>query len=636
MTDYFAAGKRVRLGQVLGEGGEAVVYLDDNDHRYACKLYKPGASAFVTDLRAHKIDLALRHNLPDVVYGPVMPITNKQKHGHIVGFKMRLFPDGYLNLEDLADRSVWTNYGLSQRSITTIFKNLHALVAELHASDIVVGDFSAMNFQFHPQTLAVIACDVDSWQFGADSPCVIGTMDFLAPRQYNKDLDSGQHPFLPEDDWWGFTVNLFRSLLRVHPFREGKTGIARTADRVLQGLHVLNPALPYPPVRVALPLTSLPDRTLALFKQIFAEQHISEFPADELAWLADQWVVSTHYPDIEVVYARERSECPHFARDRSVPDLTRVTVLPDMVNITEIYAPTQPRRVVFAAAVGVGVQDLIVLGVDASGGLVAVRVDHKRVVHEFMLPIRFAPGQHYSVSADSILVADANGQVQVFDTADGELKHEFETQTYMGRPVTALATEPIWLVGAAMVRGERLYGQLQQQTLMKLTYGNVWFTASQFDGNDIVVGFTNLFGTYQWFAYVDGLFHELRVVKTEPGAVLLDWRVVFDGAEFAIIRRVETQSGSSKVTVDLLAKSQHLGSELLPVDRLEGLPALRSSLLYPTENGVLRIKPGQTAAVLPGTESVSPASLLVAVREGADGHLHLVDETTSTIYRVTR
>ena len=241
---YFVNSKPFKAGKTLGEGGEAVIKTDDRSSPdFAYKLYKAGASDYVSQLRQRKIEEAIRRNLPPNVYGPITPITDARNGGDIVGFMMRRFPEGYLNIEDMADKSVWTNFSLSQQDIITIFLNLHQLLTQLHASGVVVGDASSMNFQFHPESLEVLACDVDSWQFGADTPCVIGTMDFLAPRQYNLDLETGQHPFKPADDWWGFTVNLFRSLMRVHPFREGKTGIPLTSDRVMQGLHVLNPDL---------------------------------------------------------------------------------------------------------------------------------------------------------------------------------------------------------------------------------------------------------------------------------------------------------------------------------------------------------------------------------------------------------
>lgn len=630
---YYVNGRAVKLGRTLGEGGEAVIKMDDTPgSRLAYKLYKPDATITLTQLRQRKITEAIQRNLPDNVYGPIAPVTDQPKRGSIVGFQMRLFPDGYLNLEDLADKAVWDNFGLSQRRIVTIFLNLHNLLTRLHSLGVVVGDASSMNFQFHPSRLDVIACDVDSWQFGDDTPCVIGTMDYLAPRQYNKDLETGQHPFLPDDDWWGFAINLFRALTRLHPFREGKTGVPLTSDRVMMGLHVLNPALPYPPTRVALPLTSLPDRKLAFFRQVFEDRCIAAFPSDMLTWLQSQWIECPEHGH-ETVYAQGRPMCPHCAKDRSVPDLSQAPAA--VITIEQVYRPAVERRVLFAKAVGRDVQQLCMICTDSTSQLRAVWLDVSGSARDVSLQAIFKPGQRYDVNPQHILIADG-GSVRLFNAADGSLLHQLETQTYMHRPIAALATAPFWLIGASMVRGELFYGQMHHKSIMPMSYGNVWFTASAYGEKDIVVGFTNLLGKQRWFVHVDGLFHELPEVETQRDEFLMDWQVIFDESSFAIIRRIQNPQESTQVVADLFDKRHHRHREAMPADGLHGLPALRNSLLYPTEHGILRVSPGQGASVLPGTEAVFSTNLLVAVREGSVGHLYVIDETSSAVYRVTK
>lgn len=633
----YVNGKPIKLGKTLGEGGEAIIKLDDAPGtRLAYKLYKPDANDFVARLRTKKIHEAIRRALPGNVYGPIAPVMDKTKNGQVVGFQMRLFPDGYLNLEDLADKSIWESFGLSQRSVVTICLNLYDLIAQIHRRGVVVGDASSMNFQFHPKTLEVIACDVDSWQFGDDTPCVIGTMDYLAPRQYNKDLDTGQHPFLPEDDWWGFTVNLFRSLTRVHPFREGKTGVALTSDRVMLGLHVLNPSLPYPPTRVALPLTALPDRTLALFRQIFEDKRIKQFPRDELTWLQAQWVSCPNHGGQAYVYAQDRPECPHCAKDRTVPDLMQAPAqIAHAVLIQKVFQPGVERRVWFARAVGSTTQSLLMLCSDAAGDLVALWLDASGSVRETRLQAKFAPGQHYDANDMHILIAE-NGAVRLYHTDSGGLAHQVETQTYRRRPVAALASQPIWLIGASMVRGEPFYGQMHHREIMPMSYGNVWFTAGAYGEKDLIVGFTNLLGRHRWFVYVDGLYHDLPDVRTGDQEYMLDWRVVFDEISFAVIRRMQNVQESAYVIANLYEKTQHRHEAILPADQLVGMPALRNSLLYPTEHGILRLAAGQSPAILPGTENVAQTNLLLAVREGNVGHLYVIDEMSGAVYRATR
>lgn len=637
MTSYYVAGQPVRLGKILGEGGEAVVKMGDTSNAcFAYKLYKPGASPVVMQMRARKIQQALQRKLPDCVYGPLAPVTDKPKNGSVVGFKMRLFPDGYLNLEDLADRAIWTSFKLSQRQIVRLFINIHNLLAELHQQGVVVGDLSSMNVQFHPEQLSILACDVDSWQFGADTPGLIGTMDFLAPRQYNKDLETGQHPFLPEDDWWAYTINLFRSLLRIHPFREGKTGLPLTSDRVLAGLHVLNPALPYPPPRVALPLLALPDTLLAFFKRIFDEQRVEQFPAALLEQLDKGWVTCSAHQDGVYVYARERAECPHCAKDRSVPDLAALTKpLANAVVFNLIYEASAPRRVLFAKVVGANPQSIFMLCVDYQDNLSMICLTTTGQAREMPLQIKFVPGQSYDANADTLMITDKE-TVTLFDLHSGQMTYRFTSETYARHTVAALGTVPIWLIGASMVRGEVFYGQLHHKELMPLSYGNVWFTAHSQEAQDVVVGFTNLLGRYRWFVYQAGLFHELPAVTTAPHEFLVDWRVSITGDNFAIMRRLQNPQDVGRSVVNFYQKTAHIGEMTLPAEQFTGLPALGDSLLYPTEGGILRMKPTDPPAILPGTENVPANSFLLAVQQHNESHLFVVNEANASVYQVTR
>lgn len=635
MPQYFIGGNSVSLGSELGSGGAGIVYAGMGKYSdSAIKIWKPFSNQADKDLTIKKVKfsmtLKLDLKLEEKIYRPLDLVTSDKDGKDPIGLRMKLYPSGYLPIDILADTGEWETYSLNQQKVGVILLNLYDIHIGLHNLNICVADGNPLNFYFHPLTLDVIAGDVDAYQFGEDLPSTAGHVEYLAPSRYatlpadvqpqQKDLMVKQDDkYLPEHDWWTFMMNAIRSLMRVHPYREGNTGIANPVERVLRDLNIFNnPA----PVRTTFPLKSLPDKFLSFSlgvlnakRAVKPERSLFEMLADPSTW----HICDKHDPP--VTYWIGRDECPHCAKDKALPAITAAQLGAVIEYILkQIYSPTEPRRVVFTQSVemqnGQEVEHVLVfLSRDKQANLILTIRGAKGVKVEITLPEKFQPNQQYAVNSEYILVTtDKNLNIY---SHEGKLLGKSATEIFAKHAIAALTSfEPVWLIGSVLTIGKNFMGNILPQSPFHLSHGNTWFTAGQY--SDLVIGFTHWLEGYEWFATSAKSFGRKKLpIDFEPGEALNDWQVIFARDCFAVIRKSQSSHAPEQILFTVIAKDMSLLFKgVMPQETKIQHVALKNdgTLIVPTENGLTTFNSSGSQVML-GTENVPQTVRLVVINE---------------------
>jgi hypothetical protein len=635
----YVDGKPIKLGALLGEGHFKIVYADgDPQSQFVYAMFKPVTDPQEAQLNALKVAAACKVNFPaDLFFGPEKPITKEKNGGEILGFRAYRYPSDAIIFQLLTDASTWNMLQLNQSHVTKALLGLSKdVVLNVHKRNALIGDFSAANAAFRSSNYKGIGYDIDAYQFvvnGQILPCTQGTPEFITPS-----LMRGDHELSVADDLWSLAIIAGQSLLRVYPFREGDTGQPDLSSRITNGLHVLNPDLRYPPTRVANPVTSLPNRTIGFLKSVYdaaecnvtLDQFITEFE-----WLDSQWKTCDKHP-YPLVYAKERAECPHCLKDRSVPTIT-IVIVGAGVKFVLVFEPTFPKVVLYSKATVLD-GEAVFFEIRNLGNKIQFQwIDQAgKVVKQFTTVEPIQQNTVFDVNPSFVMVANGD-DINLYSVGSEKLEHTLKTQQYQNRPLAALGKEtPLLLAGVNLSRGKLVFGKMYPDIVMHLASSNsVWFTASQYRdvarSGDIVVGFTNLWNSYQWFVHM-GVFTLLPNVKTEVGEFMQDWQVIFDGKGYALIRRMVAKSGQAITRVDVFEGSSLIFSTELP-EKVQGRAALsiaKGSIFIPTEEGIRKVTK-DSSTILSGSENVSPASQLVIL----GGNLFVIDELTGQIARVS-
>lgn len=218
LTTYTTgSGGTVRLGAVLGRGGEGTVHAVHDDQRLAAKIYLPGLAAE----RAEKIAAMIAAGLHAAVGFVAFPVdTLHDASGAFVGFTMRRV-GGHKPVHRLyspTDRKrafPRATYPLLVRAAL----NLARAVAGVHAAGVVIGDINHSGVLVADDA-TVVLIDSDSFQIvheGRLYPCKVGVPEFTPPELQGASRDSALRT--PLQDAFGLAVLVFYTLVMGrHPF----------------------------------------------------------------------------------------------------------------------------------------------------------------------------------------------------------------------------------------------------------------------------------------------------------------------------------------------------------------------------------------------------------------------------------
>lgn len=211
-------GRSIKLGDLLGKGGEANVYNVDGDHDVVAKVYH---SAPTKD-KQEKLAWMTRLSTPDLSKFAAWPVATIQRRGQgtTAGVLMPRVENA---------REIHELYGPAHRRtefptadwhfLIRAARNCAAAFSTLHAKSIIVGDVNQGNLLVTRQAV-IKMIDCDSFQLTASGRlfrCTVGVAHFQPPELQTARFDSIVRT--PNHDNFGLAVVIFHLLfMGRHPF----------------------------------------------------------------------------------------------------------------------------------------------------------------------------------------------------------------------------------------------------------------------------------------------------------------------------------------------------------------------------------------------------------------------------------
>jgi DNA-binding helix-hairpin-helix protein with protein kinase domain len=217
LSHVIISGRTIKLGRLIGKGGEGEVYAIADDPNHAIKIYTTADRLTREDKIAAMVsgDLAKRSPLA------AFPVAVAHlKDGSFGGFVMRLM-SGHKPLHELyAPGPRKHNFPQADyRFLARAATNIARAFASIHAASCVVGDINHSGILVSTQATAALI-DADSFQFSDGKErylCRVGVPEYTPPELQGKSLQGVVRT--TDHDAFGLAVVLFQVLLMGrHPF----------------------------------------------------------------------------------------------------------------------------------------------------------------------------------------------------------------------------------------------------------------------------------------------------------------------------------------------------------------------------------------------------------------------------------
>lgn len=223
--EVFVNNRSIKLGRLIGRGGEGAVYALEGDTTHAIKLYTVrGAST-----REEKVEAMVRAGLSSKTPLIAFPVSSaRAPGGAFQGFVMRLVADHkpLHNLYSPGSRKIHFPKA-DYRFLVRTAANLARAVAVAHQANCVIGDINHSGILVSDKaTVALI--DADSFQFsgnGRQYLCVVGVPEYTPPELQGNSLAGVVRT--ANHDAFGLAVVVFQLLfMGRHPY----VGTVRRGD----------------------------------------------------------------------------------------------------------------------------------------------------------------------------------------------------------------------------------------------------------------------------------------------------------------------------------------------------------------------------------------------------------------------
>ena len=233
------------------QGGEGIVYVKDG---LAYKIYHDPAKMIPEGkiLELQKIRTANVLAPRDVLYDP--------KTKKAIGFTMP-FVDNTEYLTKMFSRKFKGDNRITPEMTVALVTQMQKQLNDLHAENILVGDYNEMNFLVDSKFTIPYHIDVDSYQT-PNFPCT-AIMDSVRDRR----LPFGK--FDLESDWFSWAVVTFQMYTGVHPYKGRHPDFATTEldERMKQNISVFDPAVKIP--KNCQDFSGIPSNQLDWYKDVF-------------------------------------------------------------------------------------------------------------------------------------------------------------------------------------------------------------------------------------------------------------------------------------------------------------------------------------------------------------------------------
>lgn len=234
------AGNPVVPGRKLGEGGEGVVHLVDDDPGAVVKIWHPGKTPRDADA---KIRYLVRHPVtPDlgVTWHITWPQHEVRESGIIVGYTMPTLNPGesWEPIVEYYNRRAAQGTGAAQaREIqiddrVRMARNLALGFRAVHDAGYVIGDVNEKNVEVNRQNdIAMVDCDSYGFTDSATGRAFsnnMGRPEFQAPEAQGDYANRTQN-----HDRFGLAVVIFHLLTGYHPYTvTNQPNVALPGDRI--------------------------------------------------------------------------------------------------------------------------------------------------------------------------------------------------------------------------------------------------------------------------------------------------------------------------------------------------------------------------------------------------------------------
>ena len=287
MNVYDAQRKPLRLGEIVGRGGEAVVYRIEGQPERLAKIYvpepRPTYTGKITWMANHPPENPTQRLEHASLAWPESPLFDARRK--MVGYRMPFIQSAVPLLEVFNPRrraEVLPRF--NRRYLLRTAHNLAAALGALHRSGYVAGDLNESNVLVTSAALVTLI-DTDSFQVREERggrqvvhPCPVGKAEYTPPELQGKTLSDIIR--LPDHDSFGLAVLLFQLLMEgSHPFRAQWLAAGDPPPlevRIANGAYpyVQSPAYPVRPPKNSLGIETLHPWLSELFRRCFIDGHL--------------------------------------------------------------------------------------------------------------------------------------------------------------------------------------------------------------------------------------------------------------------------------------------------------------------------------------------------------------------------
>jgi DNA-binding helix-hairpin-helix protein with protein kinase domain len=284
------SGRLLRLGKLLGKGGEAEIFHVENDDTIAVKVYTDGNELD----RLPKVRAMIADKLSEKTTFVAFPLEMVTANGRFVGFTMRKVIGSKLLLSLCISSDRKTEFpNANYRFMVRAASNYARAVAKLHLLGVIIGDINESGAMVNQKGL-VTMIDSDSFQYASGGKvhrCLVGKAEYTPPELQGRPLGSVDRTLI--NDSFGLAVILFEILfLGRHPF----SGVPRTKDHPTIGEAIAAGRFAYsphksvtnmePPQHMPI-LTDIPPDVASAFQRAFGP-YVGNAPRNRPS--ATEWV----------------------------------------------------------------------------------------------------------------------------------------------------------------------------------------------------------------------------------------------------------------------------------------------------------------------------------------------------------
>ena len=577
-TVYTSSNERLNLNDsdLVGSGGEGSVFKDPQDPKSLIKIYENPTAQHGQKLSDF---LSRGFKLGKQIAAPVDLVYNGR--GSVIGFRMPFFKKTY-PFRKLSDRKFRTSEKIGNKDVAQLHLNFIETLKAIHPQGLVVGDANDLNTLFKDHL--AISIDVDSWQF-AHWPCAVATENFLNPRLYSVDL-SIRPMFTPLDDWYSFAVMLHKSLLRVHPYGGTHPTFAELPMRALKKITVRDKGVIYP--AVGLNPDVLSDDLSEVFHRFFKLGKIDIFPEDILKKYSNGL---TKCPSCEQEYPNSRRVCP-VCNEQNQASLN--ITIPGSVTYQALL--NIKGNIIFHKLEG---QSFLAISID--NGFAFLHIVSQLESQTISL-FPFQKGTRFDLSSNLLVVNDDQSDILNVYQVNGDQVitiGQTNADVYAGNNQAIFRVNGKHLyrmVGSQLVDTTIQNGQFLNRSLRQVIANQTWFTTNN-DINSVSIGFHRVLRQQFFWLSREGFSTDLKLPFLETGEGLLDISIKFSSQEILILRKTK-QGGKEYIRLDRLDQngkilnSSRLEASSLPSESIHGLAFSRGNLIYPTDQGAVRLSLG--------------------------------------------